>query len=155
MIQNHFDLTKMVRITDNEIHISIPVAPVTKKNHNRIVTYGQTCPYCKKKPFSKVLPSDAYKEYSETLMSFLPFVAKKLGQPIDYKVNIKCVFYRGSRRKSDLVGYLQSIQDILVEAKILLDDNSDIVVSTDGSRVEYDKYEPRTEIVITKIIERS
>lgn len=146
-----FDLSKMVKIKENEISITVPIAPVTKKNHNRIVTYGQVCPVCKRRAFSKVLPSEAYKKYSETLMTFLPFVAKKIGTPIDYKINLKCVFYRGSKRKGDLVGYLQSIQDILVESKILLDDNSDIVVSIDGSKVDYDKDNPRTEITITRI----
>lgn len=143
----------MLKITEDEILLLIPVPPVTKKNHNRIVTYGAICPYCKKKPFSKVLPSTAYEKYYEELMTFLPFVARKIGKPIEYRINLKCVFYKKSKTKADLVGYLQSIQDILVESGILLDDNSDIVVSTDGSRVAYDKNDPRTEIVITKIKE--
>ena len=42
--------------------------------------------------------------------------------------------------------------DILVDAGILEDDNSNIVAGHDGSRVLYDKENPRTEILITRII---
>lgn len=43
------------------------------------------------------------------------------------------------------------IMDILVDAGILKDDNSNIVAATDGSRVLYDKSNPRTEIFIEEM----
>ena len=43
--------------------------------------------------------------------------------------------------------------DILVLAGVLADDNSSIAVAHDGSRVLYDKDEPRTEITITELYE--
>ena len=43
---------------------------------------------------------------------------------------------------------LQAVDDILVEAGILEDDNYCIVAGHDGSRVYYDKQNPRTEIGI-------
>ena len=45
---------------------------------------------------------------------------------------------------------LAAVDDLLVEAGIIADDNSKIVVSHDGSRVLYDKENPRTEITITR-----
>ena len=41
------------------------------------------------------------------------------------------------------------MDDILVAAGILQDDNSSIVMGHDGMRVYYDKENPRTEITIT------
>ena len=58
---------------------------------------------------------------------------------------------RCSAEKCDLVGYLQAIQDLLVTYKVLEDDSRDYVASTDGSRVMYDKENPRTEITITRL----
>ena len=54
-----------------------------------------------------------------------------------------------TRRKCDIVNLLQAVCDILVKYNIILDDNYTIVSSHDGSRVYYDKDNPRTEISIT------
>jgi Holliday junction resolvase RusA-like endonuclease len=56
-----------------------------------------------------------------------------------------------TRRKVDLTNLLNAINDILVKYEILADDNSSIVFSMDGSRVFYDKENPRTEITITEV----
>ena len=53
-----------------------------------------------------------------------------------------------TRRIVDLVGLLQAVDDILVHYNVIKDDNSRIVQSHDGSRVLYDKGNPRTEIYI-------
>lgn len=123
-----------------ETCFTIPIAPVTKKNHGRIVMCGR---------YPKLLPSEAYERYTKAAMPFLNSVYGTSGT-IDYPVNLKCVFYLDKRRKSDLAGYLQAIQDLLVYAGILADDNRNIVASVDGSIVLYDKENPRTEVTITK-----
>ena len=51
-----------------------------------------------------------------------------------------------SKRKVDLNNLLEATTDMLVHYKVIEDDNSNIVVSHDGSRVFYDKENPRTEI---------
>jgi Holliday junction resolvase RusA-like endonuclease len=56
-----------------------------------------------------------------------------------------------SKRRVDLANLTEALQDVLVKANVLEDDNSEIVVSTDGSRVKYDKARPRTEIIITRV----
>lgn len=118
----------------------IPLNPKTKKNNQQILINGKTG-----KPF--VAQNARYKLYEQDAGWFL----KKIPKPISEPVNVKCIFYRDSRRKVDLTNLLEAIDDILVHYKILKDDNFEIIVSHDGSRVLVDSERPRTEIEITKI----
>lgn len=120
--------------------IIIPIAPRTKKNSQQIVWKGG-------RPI--IIPSAAYKMYEREARAFLTPVAS----PIDYPVNVKCLYYMPTRRRVDLSNLLNSTLDILVHYGVLLDDNRNIVYSVDGSRVLYDKASPRTEIEITPITE--
>jgi Holliday junction resolvase RusA-like endonuclease len=56
-----------------------------------------------------------------------------------------------TRRKVDALNLQATIDDLLIEAGIIEDDNSTIIVAHDGSRVLYDKEKPRTEIYITEM----
>ena len=56
-----------------------------------------------------------------------------------------------TRHKVDLTNLLNATCDILVEAGTIEDDNSRIIVSHDGSRVLYDKENPRVEIEIKEV----
>ncbi len=58
-----------------------------------------------------------------------------------------------TKRRCDLTNLLEAIDDIMVECGVLADDNFTIIQSHDGSRVLYDKKNPRTEVYITKITE--
>lgn len=60
-------------------------------------------------------------------------------------------FYMPTRRKVDLTNLMEAAHDTLVAAKILADDNNTIIASVDGSRVMYDKSNPRTEIFIEEM----
>lgn len=79
-------------------------------------------------------------------MRQIPGLARK---SINQPVNLKCVYYMQTRRRVDLLNLLEATCDILVDAGVLEDDNCKIVVSHDGSRVLYDKSNPRVEIEIT------
>lgn len=120
------------------IKIVIPIEPRTKKNHQQIIKNRTTGALM-------VIPSKQYKEYEKDSMEHIPVDAKL---HIDYPVNVQCTFYMGTRRKCDLVNLLQSIDDILVRADVLSDDNYTVIESHDGSRVLYDKECPRTVIEI-------
>ena len=63
------------------------------------------------------------------------------------------VYYMATRRKVDLANLIEATCDILVKAKVLADDNSQIVAAHDGSRVDYDKKNPRAEIWIEEMEE--
>ena len=118
-----------------KVTFTIPLKPVTKKNSQRIIIN-------RGKPM--ILPSKAYKEYEHDALYFL----KPL--EIDYPVNVKAVYYMPTKRRVDLTNLHEALHDVLVKAGTLTDDNSNIIVSTDGSRVMYDKDNPRTEIEITR-----
>ena len=70
---------------------------------------------------------------------------------IDQPVNVAAKFYMPTRRRVDLTNLNEALHDILVNYGILTDDNAKIIVSTDGSRVYWDKENPRTEVIITAV----
>ena len=111
--------------------------PVTKKNSARIILV-------RGKP--RIIPSKQFVEYEKAalyqLMPVRPHSA------VDYPVNVKCVYYMPTNRRVDLTNLLAATLDILVDARILADDNAKIVVGHDGSRVVYKADKPRTEIEI-------
>lgn len=117
--------------------IVIPIAPRTKKNSQQIITV-------KGRPM--IIPSKQYKQYEKDCGYFLTHV-----EPFLSPCNIKCLYYMPTHRRVDLVNLQEATLDILVHYGILIDDNSNVVVSMDGSRVLYDKENPRTEIEITEI----
>lgn len=114
-------------------------SPRTKKNSQRIVAAGE-----RRIP----LPSKAYEKYEEDCLKQITG-DKKLS--IDCPVNLKCLYYMPTRHKVDLVNLLEATCDILVKAEIIADDNSTIIKSHDGSRVLYDKENPRVEIEIRRM----
>ena len=75
----------------------------------------------------------------------------KPDRTIDYPVNIKALYFMPTRRKVDLCNLHEALCDVLVKYGVIEDDNSRIVVSMDGSRVLYDKYNPRTEVEIVEV----
>ena len=121
------------------IKFTIPLPPITKKNHQQLVW-----PKGRNKPI--VMPSPQYKQYEKDALWFIP----KQAEPLTRPVCVECKFYMATRRKCDLTNLLQAIDDILVRAGLLEDDNYTIIQSHDGSRVFYDKKNPRTEIYITE-----
>jgi Holliday junction resolvase RusA-like endonuclease len=121
------------------MQIIIPIAPVTKKTHQQIV---------KAKGRLMVIPSKQYKEYEKACAEFIPQMPFNM---FDCPVNVECVYYMPTKRRVDLVNLEESTLDILVKYGILKDDNCNIVASMDGSRVYYDKENPRTEIEITEL----
>ena len=115
--------------------------PITKKNSQRIVLAGG---------HPRIVPSKQYKAYQERALWQLAGLRPK--QPIDEPVNVMCLYYMQTRRKVDLVNLLEATMDILVDARILADDNAKIVTGHDGSRVLYDRENPRVEIIIEACI---
>ena len=118
------------------IKFTIPLQPISKKNSQQIVRRKDGTPF--------IMPSKKYKEYEAATAPFMPKVST-----IDRMVNVKATFYMQTHRIVDLVNLQEALLDMLVKHRILDDDNSRIVVSMDGSRVDYDKENPRTEVEIT------
>lgn len=115
--------------------------PRTKKNSQRLVHVG-----------GRMIPitSKAYSDYHADCMRQITGDKRK---GIDFPVNVQCVYYMRTHRRVDLNNLLEATADILVDAGVLADDNSQIVAGHDGSRVYYDKENPRAEITIDWIKE--
>lgn len=128
-----------------EIKYTIKLPPVTKKNHQQIMVNKKTG-----RPF--VMPSKEFKRYEQEAGVFLN---PRPPRPIECSLNIKCLFYLPTRRKTDLTNLLEAVDDILVHTGIIADDHYGIVTSHDGSRCLWDKENPRTEIIITRIEEET
>lgn len=128
------------------LHYTIPLDPRTKKNHQRIAGTGPKCPACKRFLRLYILQSRAHDDYKALAR---PFLTPRPEEPIATPVQVTYLFYMKTRRIVDKSGLMQAADDLLVECGILEDDNSRILVSHDGTRVLYDKNNPRTEITIT------
>lgn len=118
------------------IRFTIKVPPITKKNSQQIVYAGGR---------PRIIPSKAYKQYEKDAQWFIPHPL------IDYPVNVKALFYMPTRRRVDLVNLQEALLDVMVKYNCIEDDNSKIVVSMDGSRVLYDKENPRTVVEIMEV----
>ena len=125
----------------DEIKFTIETPPRTKKNHQQIGYNRRTG-----KPF--IRQSDAYKAYEAAVMMLVPAWAR---QHIDYPVNIKAIYYMDTRRRVDRVNLEEALNDALVRAGVIADDNCTIAATADGSRVLYDKIHPRIEVTITRL----
>ena len=123
-----------------KIEFTIPMPPITKKNHSQIAVNPKTG-----RPF--IVPSKQYKEYEKKALWYIP-----KQECFDGPVNVKCVFYMPTRRKCDLTNLLEAINDIMVKSGLLEDDNYSVVQSVDGSRILYDKENPRTEVYIEEVM---
>ena len=121
------------------IKFTIHVAPVTKKNSQRIIENKKT-----KKLM--IIPSAAYIQYEKDAHWFIPRV-----ETIEGPVNVKAIFYMPTKRRVDLVNLEEALLDVLVKEGLLADDNHLVVHSMDGSYVDYDKNNPRTEVYIWPI----
>ena len=124
-----------------EVKFVIPLPPITKKNSQQILTHPKTG-----RPF--IMPSAKYRQYEREAEWFLK---PRPPRPIECSLNIKCLFYLPTRRRTDLTNLLEAVDDLLVHAGIIADDHYGIVTAHDGSRCYVDKEAPRTEIIITKM----
>ena len=124
-----------------EIQYILRLPPITKKNSQQIMTNKATG-----RPF--IMPSSKYRQYEKDAAWFLVPRPRK---PLSCRLNIKCLFYMPTRRRTDLTNLLEAVDDLLVSAGIIEDDNYTIVAGHDGSRCAWYKQNPRTEITITRL----
>ena len=118
------------------LKFTIPIAPVSKKNSQQIL---------KNKATGRMFisPSKVFADYERAALWYVP-----RGTFIDYPVSVKCLFYMPTLRPCDLTNLCEAVDDLLVTAGLLSDDNYGIINNHDGSRVLYDKENPRTEVYI-------
>lgn len=122
------------------INITLYGRPITKKNSLQIIKAGR-----KRKP----IPSEQFLAYQEACL----YQLLKAPNTSEENLNMQCLYYMPTRHRVDLVNLLQATCDILVKAKVIKDDNFKVIASHDGSRVLYDKMNPRVEITLSEVAE--
>ena len=123
------------------ISFTVNERPVTKKNSGQIVMRGK---------YPILLPSKQYLAFEKAAQPYFISVRNSVGI-INYPINMQCHFYMETHRKVDLCNLLNAVDDSMVKSGLILDDNRDIIAGHDGSRVFYDKFNPRIEITITEL----
>ena len=141
------------------IDIIIPVEARTKKNNPRILWKKADKPFqikfgkwvaCEIGYRPMIIPSEGNEEFETAVIPYFKEVLKTTGI-INYPINIKALYYRSSKRRVDLSNLHEALHDAMVKSGLILDDNRDIIAAHDGSRVYYDKFNPRIEITITEL----
>ena len=128
----------------------IPLDPRTKKNHQTIAGKGPRCPKCGKRQKQYIRQGHANTEYSAKAARFL---FPKPREPISGQIHIVYRLYMQTRRRVDDLNLYAALDDILVAEGIIRDDSIKYIRNRDGSRVLYDKENPRAEIYIYDYIE--
>ena len=126
----------------DKIWLTIKGNPVSKKNHSQIIKTGDGK--------LRLIPSKSYRDYRSVFLSQVP-AAFRVGLNTPHR--LKAVYYMANRRRVDLNNLIAATADLLVAANVLEDDNAGILYSLDGSRVQYDKANPRVEIELTAMAE--
>lgn len=118
--------------------ITIPGRPITKKNSQKIVKYGNR---------RGISQSDAYQRYEEASLWWL----KRYKEKYNGKISVCAKYWMPNRRSwPDLIGLLQATSDILEKSGII--ENDKWIEDYDGSRIMgIDKENPRVEITIQKV----
>lgn len=124
-----------------EIKITIFGDPATKKNSQRIISV-------RGRPM--IIPSARYKAYEKNVLAQVHPESKR---ELECRVNVKCEYYMRTRRRVDLANLLEATTDALVRAGVFADDNSNIIAGHDGSRVYYNKIDPRVEVTISELLD--
>ena len=99
-----------------------------------------------------LIQSKSYLQYEKDCKYFV----KRLNHPIDCRVNVKAVYYMDKdymkiKTPIDIINLHSALHDILVKYGVLAEDHCRIIYTTDGSHVDCDKKNPRTEICITEV----
>lgn len=126
------------------VEFTIKTAPRTKKN-------SQVLKYNSKEKKVVAIPSKAYRDYERKAEPYMTDILKLQLMALKPPFNVKALFYMDTRRRVDLVNLEQALCDLLVHYRMIPDDNSGIIKAMDGSRVLYDKDDPRTEVTIEEM----
>lgn len=123
----------------------IPMDPRSKKNAHRISGCGKRCPVCGKYAKQFIRNGKTTTDYAFKAVKYLQ---PKPTKPITGPVQLVYKLYTGTWHRKDDLNLYEALDDILVSSGILKDDDRKTIRSRDGSRVLYDKENPRAEIYI-------
>jgi len=78
------------------------------------------------------------------------YLQKKIKKPIDFPIIMEAHFYLKDTRLVKLSNCYETIEDILIEAKILKNSTSNIITNYNNSKIFYDCKSPKIKIWILK-----
>ena len=123
----------------------IPLDPRTKKNGHRISGCGPRCPVCGKFQRQFIRNNTTTTDFA---FRAAQYIHPRPEKPLEGPVHLVYRIYTQTRRRVDDLNLYEALDDILVNERILSDDNRNVIRCRDGSRVLYDKENPRAEIYI-------
>lgn len=123
----------------------IPLDPRSKKNSHRISGCGKRCPVCGKYEKQFIRNGKSTTDYSFKAVKYLQPRPKEV---IKGPVQLVYKLYTQTWHRKDDLNLYEALDDILVNNRILADDDRKTIRSRDRSRVLYDKDNPRAEIYI-------
>jgi Holliday junction resolvase RusA-like endonuclease len=125
------------------IHFTISGNPVSSKNSRPIFINKATGSRFigKSKTLKDYIESGLYELKKQRLDKSYAYIF-----PREMELQVTFLFYVKDKRARDLCNLIQAPQDLLKVAGIVTDDCQ--IKSLDGSRIYYDKLNPRTEIDI-------
>ena len=96
------------------------------------------------------IPSKKYQEWEKEQKQFLINNYSDI-ELINHPIKISYILYLPDKRKTDITNKLESVNDLLVRAWILEDDNTNIIAHIDAVCLWTDKDNPRIHLIINKI----
>ena len=115
------------------------------KTENGLVPYKDVQYAISKLIYGKVTPNDKYREWAEAQMPtiieqrdywYKRLESKGLVFPL-FKCTMSCRFYFNNHYKIDIISKQESLQDLLVAAKVIEDDNYTILNPIHSAAAEY------------------
>ena len=85
---------------------------ISKKNGQKIIRCGR---------FPKIMAGDAYQKWEKAAVQEMQY--KRINWTGDYPVELHCFFYRRTRRAFDYGNMVESVQDMLIKAGVILEDD--------------------------------
>lgn len=99
-----------------------------------------------------IVPCREYRDYLKECIGQIN--ASEVRRGVSEPVNVRCTFFLKHHRYVSLNELIEGAVEALTESGVLAGAHSDIIKGNDYSRIEYDSLNPRTEIVITPMIEK-
>jgi Holliday junction resolvase RusA-like endonuclease len=120
------------------LEFTIPGEVISKKNGQKIIRCGK---------FPRIMAGDAYVKWEKQAIQELQF--KRTPAWTGYlPCELHCFFYRKTKRAFDYSNMIESIQDMLVKAAILPEDDFLRVIPVIEG-MDIDKVHPRVFVTIT------
>jgi hypothetical protein len=121
-------------------NLILPLPIPSKKNSKRIII---------NRGRPRILSSKEYIDWENSMFYYL--LKEKITNLHLESVHIELRFYPKDKKQFDMSNKVESIFDLLVRYKTLVDDNFKIIKSYNVVFVDYDKINPRVEVDIYKI----